>query len=66
MSAVSETSDLTEPISTPAPNLPNQQLDGETLIGWDENETASSGYSGGVCFYSVYANSFSSVSLSPY
>ena len=58
--------DLAEPLPTPAPNLTDQQLDGENLIGWDENETVSSSSSGGV--YSDYfcANVVPSIYLLPY
>ena len=52
---------LTKLIPKNAPNSPDIKLDEKTLINWDDNETISSGYSGAVYFYSVYANEISSL-----
>ena len=54
--------DLTDPIFTPVPNLPNHQLDGEVSIDSYDNKTFYSIYFGGmycdsICVYCVYYSS---------
>ena len=53
---------MTDPISTPAPNLPYHKLDGETSFDSDDNETVYSIYFVGmycdsICVYGVYYSS---------
>ena len=64
MYTVSTASDLTESIPIPAPNLPDNQLDGEILIYWDDNKTVSYSSSCGIYSDSVCANGVSPISLS--
>ena len=66
MFALSAASDLTESIPTPAPNLIDQQLDGETLIDSEDNLTVSSSSSDGVYYDSIYSNGVSSSSFLPH